>query len=100
MLISYTHTIQKHSIPTWKSISKFCFQNHFTTVLEPVKNLRLVSYTSNNIEVKWDPPVHTTFSILKYNISIEALANTFDYTYSAELPGEKEKFNFSNLPGK
>ena len=59
----------------------------------------MVSSTTNHIELKWDPPLLTSFSIHKYTLSIEALANTFDYTYSVELPGEKEKFTFSNLPG-
>lgn len=58
------------------------------------------SAKTNNIVVRWDPPVMTTFSVLKYVLSIEGLGNTFEYTHSVELPGEKEKYNFSNLPGK
>lgn len=68
-----------------------------TTMAEMVKNVRMENATPNSIVVKWDPPLgamNPQTSKYKLKIFSEAL----DFTFNAELTGDKTQYNFSKLP--
>ena len=74
-------------------------KNSFTTLPEPVKNLRMENSTPNSILVKWDAPSipSSHVSRSKLRLSIKCLGSA-DHSQSVEAAADKTQFNFSRLP--
>ena len=74
-------------------------KNSFTTLPEPVKNLRMENSTPNSILVKWDAPgmpsSHVSHS--KLRLGIKCLGSA-DHSQSVEVAADKTQYNFSKLP--
>ena len=71
----------------------------FTTLPDPVKNLRMEHSTPNSILVKWDaspiPSSHVPRSKLKLSITC---LGPVEHSHSVEVAADKTQYNFSKLP--
>ena len=74
-------------------------KNSFTTLPEPVRNLRMDNSTPNSILVKWDAPSipSSHVSRSKLRLGIKCLGSA-DHSQSVEVAADKTQYNFSKLP--
>jgi hypothetical protein len=70
----------------------------FTTLPEPVRNLRADTCTSNSIMVKWDPAsaVAPAGATVLHRLTLEC--DEIDLRLTNDVSGDKQSFNFTKLP--